>query len=385
MESRWLRWVGPGVIALGALGSFATSTLGAGQRPWIPRPCSGGALDRTAAAGLPGPVALLDLGSQTWFRMDPMIDDAGTLQGQQVSLGLDGVRAVRTMELPPESFTSGPFGRTVLIGSDDGSVSRLQAVDPSAGCAWALAEEGMVIRRATIDPAGEVVYEARVDRVTRADLGVWSRPLDGVGPARSVLPPLDPDDRFGRTFSTEFAWALDGRGLAVQSCGEVACRTRIIGFDGRPDRELAEPDLGLLAGFDGDRMVTYAACRGLPCPIVATDLTTGVRQILSADAGLAVVVATSDGPRLVHEAADAAGLRLRSVALDGQSASDLGPLPDGFRLQATPDRAGSATRLPLDWILLSPDGRLPLEAAALRPRLRHFPDGATVQLDEVTR
>jgi hypothetical protein len=342
-------------------------------------------MEQTAAASLPGPVTLLDLGSQTWFRMDPMIDETGTLQGQRVSLGLDGIRAVRTMELPPESFASGPYGRTVLIGSDDGSASRLQAVDLGAGCAWALAEESTVIRRATIDPAGEVVYEARVDRLTRADLGVWSRPLDGTGPARSVLPPLDPDDRFGRTFSTEFAWALDGRGLAVQSCGEVACRTRIIGFDGRPARELAEPDLGLLAGFDGDRMVTYAACRGLPCPIVATDLTSGVRRVLSADAGLAVVVATSDGPRLVHEAADAAGLRLRSVALDGESAGDLGPLPDGFRLQAASDRAGSATRLPIGWILLSPDGRLPLDAAALRPRLRHLPDGATVQLDEVTR
>lgn len=385
MESRWLRWVGPGVIALGAMGSLATATLGAGQRPWTPRPCSGAAAERTAAAGPAGPVALPDLGLQAWFRMDPMIDNAGTLQGQRVSLGLDGVRAVRTMELPPESFASGPFGRIVLIGSDDGSASQLQAVDVVAGCAWAVAEESAVVRHATIDPTGELVYEARVDRASRADLGVWSRPLDGVAPARSVLPPLDPDDRFGRTFSTEFAWAVDGRGLAVQSCGEVACRTRIIGFDGRSNQELAEPDLGLLAGFDGDRIVTYGACRGLPCPIVATDLTTDAHQVLAADGGLAVVVATSDGPRLVHETFEAAGLRLRSVALNGGSAIDLGPLPAGLRLQATPDRAGSATRLPIDWILLVPDGRLPIDAASLRPQLRHLPDGATVQLDEVVR
>jgi hypothetical protein len=385
MESRWLRWIGPGVIALVAIGSLATATLGAGPRPWAPRPCSGAAAERTAAAGLPGPVALPDLGEQAWFLMDPMIDDAGALQGQRVSLGLNGLRAVRTMEMPPESFASGPFGRIVLIGSDDGSVSRLQAVDVIAGCTWAVAEESAVVRRATIDPTGELVYEARVDRASRADLGVWSRPLDGVAPARSVLPPLDPDDRFGRTFSTEFAWAIDGRGLAVQSCGEVACRTRIIGSDGRSNQELAEPDLGLIAGFDGDRIVTYGACHGLPCPIVATDLTTGAHQVLAADGGLAIVVATSDGPRLVHEAFEAAGLRLRSVALDGGSAIDLGPLPAGLRLQATPDRAGSATRLPIDWILLAPDGRLPIDVASLRPQLRHLPDGATVELDEVVR
>lgn len=385
MESRWLRWVGPGVIALGAVGSLATATLGAGQRPWTPRPCGGGAAELATAARLPGPTALPDLGLQAWFRMDPMLDNTGTLQGQRVSLGLDGVRAVRTIELPPESFASGPFGRVVLIGSDDGSVSRLQAIDVVAGCAWAVAEESAVVRRATIDSAGELVYEARVDRASRSDLGVWSRPLDGVAPARSVLPPLDPDDRFGRTFSTEFAWSTDGHALTVQSCGEVACRTRIVGFDGRPNQELAEPDLGLLAGFDGDRIVTYGACRGLPCPIVATDLASGARHVLAADGGLAVVVATSDGPRLVHEVFEAAGLRLRSVALDGGSAIDLGPIPDGLRLHATPDRAGSATRLPIDWILLAPDGRLPIDAASLRPQLRHLPDGVTVQLDEVVR
>ena len=97
MKSRWLRWVGPGVIALGAVGSLATATLGAGQRPLTPQPwttrlCSGGAAERTAAANFTRPTTLPDLGLQAWFRMDAMIDDAGTLQGQRVSLGLDGVR-----------------------------------------------------------------------------------------------------------------------------------------------------------------------------------------------------------------------------------------------------------------------------------------------------
>ena len=287
--------------------------------------------------------------------------------------------------MPAESFASGPFGRIVLIGSDDGSSSRLQAVDVVAGCAWPVAEENAVIRRATIDPSGEVVYEARVDRASRADLGVWSRPLDGRAAARSVLPPIDLDDRFGRTFATEFDWSTDGQMLAVQSCGEVACRTRIVGPDGSISQELAEPDLGSLAGFDGNRIVTYGACRGLPCPIIATDLASGARQILATDGGLAVVTDTSNGPRLVHEILDEAGLRLRSVALDGGSAIDLGPLPPGLRLHATLDRAGSATKVPIDWVLLAPEGRLQIDGTSLRPQLRHLPDGVTVQLDEVVR
>jgi hypothetical protein len=383
MESRWLRWVGPGVIALGAVGSFATATLGAGPRSWAPRPCSGGAAERTAAATLPVPTALPDLGLQAWFRVDPVIDGAGTLQGQRVSLGLDGVRAVRTMDLPPESFASGPFGRLVLIGSDDGVASRLQAVDVAAGCAWPVAEESAVVRRATIDPAGELVYEARVDRASRVDLGVWSRPLDGLAPARSVLPPIDLDDRFGRTFATELSSSTDGQELAVESCGEVACRTRLVSFDGRPPRQLAEPDLGLVAGVDGDRIVAYGACRGLPCPLVVTDLASGLRQVLAPEAGLADVVATSDGPRLVHETLGADAIGLRAVGLDGGSPIDLGPLPAGLRLMAAPDRGGSTTRLPHDWVLLAPDGRLPVDATSPRPQLRHLTDRTTVQLDEV--
>ena len=37
------------------------------------------------------------------------------------------------------------------------------------------------------------------------------------------------------------------------------------------------------------------------------------------------------------------------------------------------------------WILLAPDGRLPVDDSALRPRLRHLQDGSTVTLEEVTR
>jgi hypothetical protein len=387
VESRWLRWIGPGVVALGAVGLIASTTRGAGDRPWTPPPCGGAASERIVASMDEGPPNLADLRVTPWFRLDPVLDAEGALRGQQLAVGLDGDRAARILGLPAESFAAGPFGRVVLVGSDDGTTSRLQAIDVARGCTWAVALERVVIRRATVDSAGAAIYEARVDRASRADLGIWRRPMDGGGTARPVLGPLVADGRFGRTFSTEFSWDDSGDRLAVQSCGEVACRTRVIGPGDAPTATLESPDLGALVGFDGDVAVTYGACRGLPCPIVSSDLRTGDRRVLAEAAGLSILVATPDGPRVVHEVADRAGWRLRSVALDGGAATDLGPLAGGLRLHPAPISVEAATRVPFGWVLLAPDGRIPApgSAASLRPQLRHIPDGVTVPLDEVAR
>jgi hypothetical protein len=80
---------------------------------------------------------------------------------------------------------------------------------------------------------------------------------------------------------------------------------------------LDAPDLGLLIGLDGYRVVTYGACRGFPCPIVSSDVRSGRRQVLAKEAGPAVVVGTDEGVRVVHEHGTPAGRALRSVLLDG--------------------------------------------------------------------
>ncbi len=385
VESRWLRWIGPGVVAVGAVGFIASATFGAGVRPWIPQGCAGPSPGLTGAARDPGAADLAALPSTAWFRLDPLADEAGDLRGQRLAVGLDGDRTARTLDLPVESFAAGPFGRVVLAGSDDGVASRLEAIDVEGGCSWTIAVAADVIRRATVDLAGTTVYEMRIDRATRGDLGIWSRPIDGRGAARRVLEPIPVDERFGRTWSTEFAWSLDGDRLAVQSCGEAACRTRIILPGGGRAPMLDAPDLGLLVGLDGDRLVTYAACRGLPCPVIVTDLRGGGRRVLADDVRAAVLVRTADGARLIHEQGAGIRARLRAAPLDGRLATDLGPLPDGLRLQASPIEAASATKVPAGWVLLTPDGRLPIEPSATRPILRHIPDGATVPLDEALR
>jgi hypothetical protein len=385
VESRWVRWVGPCVIALGAVGFIAATTLGAGARPWAPRACAGPPVDRMAAAREPDHTSQEDLRATPWFQVDPLLDADGALRAQQLSVGLVGERTAQRLDLPAESFAAGPFGRVILVGSDDGATSRLAAIDIANGCSWAIGHERSVIRRATIDPTGSGIYEMRVDRVSRADLGIWWRPLDGRGPGRRILAPIASDGRFGRTYSTEFTWDVAGDRLAIQSCGEVACRTRILSPRDGSVATLDAPDLGPLVGLDGDRVVTYGACRGLPCPIVSTDLRAGDRRVLAPAAGVAIVVRTKDGPRLVHEIATTTGRGLRSIALDGSGAFGLGSIPNGLDLLAGPIRAGAATRLPPGWVLLAQDGRLPANDPAQRAQLRRIPDGLAVPLDEAPR
>lgn len=383
VEARWLRWIGPGVIALGAIGLVASTTLGAGSRPWADRGCGGQAGDRIMAPKDQGTAAAATRGAP-WYRLDPVVDRLGALSGQRLAVGRAGDQDVRVLDLPGESFAAGPFGGTILVGSDDGATSQLLALDVAAGCTWLLDQDSAVIRRATIDPTGRDVYEMRVDRATRADLGIWRRPVDGRGPTRRVLPAPAADGRFGRTWSTELSWDLAGGRLAVQSCGAAACRTRIVDPDKGAVVSLDAPDLGTLLGVAGDTVVTYEACRGLPCPIVSTDVRTGMRHVLAEAAGTAVVVKTANGPRLAFEDQRATGRNLRATEIDGSRSADLGTIPDGLGLLAPPDRT-AATRLPDGWVLLAPDGRLPSDGRPAGSQLRHIPDGATVPLDEATR
>jgi hypothetical protein len=386
LESRWLRWIGTGVIALMAVGSVASTAAGAGQRPWKEAPCADEPGSRATAARWAVEIGLAGLGTQPWFRQDPQLDRSGALQGQRLAVGLDGERSSRILDLPAETFAAGPFGRVVLVGADDGVTSRLAALDVAGECSWSVAEEvGAIIRRATIDPRGETVYEMRVDRATRTDLGIWARPLDGSRPAVPVVEPIEVDERFGRTFSTEFTWDLAGQRLAIQSCGELACRTRVYDPAGGPLRTVAETDLGEIVGLSGDDLATYGACRGWPCPVLTVNLETGRRRVVADGAAVAILAATSDGPRVVHEVLGDAGVTLLAVSLDGSTTADLGQLPDGHRLHAAPSVAESATGLPMGWVLVGPDGRIPDTGPTAQTQLRHVQDGITVQLSEVAQ
>ena len=63
---------------------------------------------------------------------------------------------------------------------------------------------------------------------------------------------------------------------------------------------------------------------------------------------------------------------------------DLGALSEGLSLQVDPSRTGTAIHVAPGWILLAPDGRMPIDPAAPTPLLRHVSDGRAVSVEEVT-
>ena len=370
VESRWFRRAGPAVAAVGAVALIASTTLGAPDRPWVPEVCRGAPRIGGSAPG-------------TWYRIDPVLE-AGTRTGQRLAIGPNADGGTRQLALDPESFAAGPFGGTILVGSDDGSRSRLSLVDVARACAWGLGESTDVVRTATLTPDGTNVLEHRVDRRTRADLGLWRRSLDGSTSAERILPPIAADARFGPTWLTDLVWSEDGRSLAVQSCAEVACRVRIFDPVDGGVQVVEDPTLGDIVGLAGDRLVAHAACRGLPCPLLSRDVRDGSTVVIDHAAGQAVLSQDADGrPVIVHEVGTAGDV-LRVVGLDGQDAEALDGDPGGRRLIAGPARsAGAAEHVP-GWVLFGPDGRLPIDGS-IRPVLRRVTDGRAVPLDEVSR
>ncbi|MEI7745725.1 MAG: hypothetical protein WCK58_18465 [Chloroflexota bacterium] len=241
------------LVAAGTLGLARPPAI-AGAAPWAPAPCTGTA---TRPPGRPL------LARSTWFRLEPVLDASGTLAGQRLIVGAGG--RVRSLALPPESFASGSGGM-ILVGADDGAGSVLRVLDAARGCTMTLATEPSVVRSAVRASDGSIL-EHRVDRTTRADLGVWRRPRGG-GPAGRILPALPADPAFGPTFTTQLL-AADGGGVVVASCGEQACRTRVLdgvgGWIGEVDG--TGPVLGLANG----RLVVRDACGGWPCAVLSVD------------------------------------------------------------------------------------------------------------------
>jgi hypothetical protein len=290
--------------------------------------------------------------------------------------------AVRGLDLDPESFASGPFGGSVLVGTDDGATSRMSLIDVAAGCAWSVGLSDAVVRRATMTPDGAALIEFRVDRTSRADLGVWRRPLDGHGDVERILPPIEPDERFGPTWLTELSWSDDGSLLAVQSCGEVACRMRWLDLATRAVGSVSDPSLGDLVGLTRDRLVARGACRGLPCPVRSVVLEDHAVSTIVPSGGLAVLARDGAGHQVVVFERDADGGIVASIGLDGRAERAMPADPGGRRLVGNPVLAGSAAELPAGWIAYGPQGRLPIggPSGAL---LRRVSDGRTVHFGEV--
>jgi hypothetical protein len=373
VESRWIRRVIPvlaAVTAVTAVAAVATTSLGARDRPWDPPPCPGKTL---GVSNVPG----------TWWRLDPRLAD-GRLIGQRLAVGGPGVGRPRHLDLPVESFAAGPFRGQVLVGSDDGVRSTLTMIDVARGCATVVGASTDVIRRATLTPERTAIVEFRVARGSRTERGVFERALSGRRTVARLLAPIGADARFGPTWTTELAWSTDGRWLAVQSCGAVACRTRVLDrLDGSVDL-IADLEHGDMVGLADSRLVVHGACGGLPCSLLSVDLAGGATVTLHRAAGLAALVMGPTGrPTVVHEVG-AGGGALRSVGVDGSDAAIVPADPLGRRVLDGPARAGGAAESGPGLVVLGPEGRLPIDGPAVAI-LRRLADGASLRFDEVSR
>ncbi|HEY6569842.1 MAG TPA: hypothetical protein VIZ22_06105 [Candidatus Limnocylindrales bacterium] len=321
-------------------GAMRPAVSGTADPPWDPPAC-------LVAVGVPPAAA-----GTAWYRTDATLDASGTLAGQQLTVGVVG-GGERRVALPAESFASGPVRGLVTVGDDDGTRSRLRVVDPAHGCAWTIAVEATVIRSAILAPDAGSTWEHRVDRATRADLGVWRRPVSG-GIASRVAPGLAPDVAHGRTFATDLRWAPDGRRV-IASCGELACRTRLVD----PATGLTEMTsrTGPVIGVAGTRVIAYGVCPGLPCPVRATEPSTGAVETLVDEAGPAALAV---GALVYERDGHLVSQDLRTRVVSDVAASDgLAPLPGGSGATAGMD-------LPAGSVTLAAAGQRPAPSTARR-------------------
>lgn len=360
LESRWGRRGGSVFGTVGVLLAVGGTALGAIDVPDRPPP---------ECAALPPQAS-----GAAWAALETRLED-GILVGNVARLGARGGEAW-SIELPSEAFISEPRDGRLVVGADDGRRSELRLLDTTAGCATPIATERDVVRGAVLAPDGAGLYEHRVRRNDRADLGIWYRDLVA-GRVHRVLTAPDPDARFGRTWSTDLLWSTDDSTLVVSTCGAVACRVRTLEPATGRIRSIADPEVGAVVGLVGDRLVTRGACSGMPCPVLVLDAGGGGSDVLLDAAGPARLVSGPDGrPALAH--LDGSGSPVvRFVAL--HPGSQFPPVETSGLLAPLVRGAGVSAELPPGWLVVGPAWH---EAPGAPLALR-MTDGSTSRIDEV--
>lgn len=359
LKRRWPVLLGPPLIVIAALLAFGRTDVAVIAGRLIAVPQLTACADRDAVATgrrAPG----------TWWKTTDELDATGALVGREVFVG-SGPKASARMALPVESSVSGPIDGIVVVTADDGMRSRVSLVSVAARCSVVIDERDDVVRSALLDPKGGTVLAHVVARGTRADLGTFRISLTGQGgpEASLVAPPLGTlSGEVGTVWGTVLRLAPDGTLLAVQSCAEVGCLTRVfdLASPGAAPRLVRGLDQGPLLGFAGHDLVTWGACVGYPCPILAWNVDTGQPRSLTPAATAAAL--TADGRRLVALADDASGLR--AIAVDtatGRSTALRGIAP-GTRPIGDGPAAALGLEVAADEVALASPGGDPL---ALRP------------------
>jgi hypothetical protein len=298
----WPVLLGPPLILVAALavGHVEPGARAARLLPLHPiAACTDAGVVAVAPHGRPG----------AWWKTSERLDSGGRLLGRRLFVGVD--RAVKgNLDLPVESAVSGPVGGIVVVTADDGVRSSIRLVAAATGCGVDIYSTNSVVRNGILNTRDGSVLAHLVDRDTRADLGTWRiAPTTGAATeARIVAPPLGPlAAEVGTVWGTDLRLDATGTTLAVQSCTDLGCLTRLfdLGQPNAPPLVVRGLDQGPLLGFAGKELVTWAACPGFPCSVHAWNPSIGKSRLLVDGARAAGL--TRDGRRLVAFVQDAQG------------------------------------------------------------------------------
>lgn len=271
---RWSLWLGP-PIALVAV-ALALSRLepgaeaGGRETAVAAGACTASPIEKK---GQRSPKLVGGLGS--WWALSGQLDGNGALVGRHLAIGRGGA-ANLALELAPETLASGPQGGIVALTTDDGRHSQIRLVSVDHSCSFVVAETPKLARGAIVSPADGSVFVHLLDRFSRVDLGTWRYSPDGVGDPALVAPPLQPDAKRGPTWTTDLR--LDGAGalLAVQSCTDEGCGTRVFNLrKGLTPIATLDGQQGSLIALTSESAITWEQCFELPCAIDQWSLLTG--------------------------------------------------------------------------------------------------------------
>lgn len=238
-------------------------------------------------------------------RVADIIGARGEFTGRRLTVAT-GRGALVGFDLPAESSVAPAVGNAIVYTAAADRRSEVRVIDVETGCDFVVARPADIARSAVLSAGGAAVYVHSVTGA-RADAGVTRYDLDGSDEPAVVVPPLQADERFGRTFGTQLALSADGGTLAVQSCALHACRTRLLDVASGRIQTFDDDGQGAFIGVDQEHLVTYSDCTGLPCAVVSIDRATGASEVLAEEAWSASLVAGS-GRRTVVSIETAAGI-----------------------------------------------------------------------------
>lgn len=326
-KRRWPVLLGPPLLfiaAVAAVVGLAGPPAKAGAAPSIAR----------LAACAPGHGASAGPTNGAWWKTIDRTDATGALIGRQLFIG-SGTRAVAAATLGVESSVSGPVDGLVVVTEDDGARSVVRLADVGGRCSITVDERSDVVRTAIIDPTDGAVFAHVVARGSRADLGTFRFARTGAGHWSTTLVagPLTGAlaAEVGQVYGTGLAVDAGSRHLAVQSCTDLACLTRIfdLGKPGAAPVIVRGEDQGPMLGYAGQSLVTWSACVGYPCPMLAWD--PGAARARQLTAGADAAALSRDGRRLVAFVAGEAGGRLTEIAVGTGRSTRLQGIPAASR------------------------------------------------------